>query len=68
MTHANPVGQIADLFAKQGAAEYLGEAVTQAAHMLQAAHLAEREGAHDALVRRPAATSATSPVSSAVMS
>ena len=50
MPHANPVGQIADLFAKQGAAEYLGEAVTQAAHMLQAAHLAEREGAHDALV------------------
>ena len=50
MTHADPVGQIADLFASEGATEYLGEAVTQAEHMLQAAHLAERVGAHDALV------------------
>jgi phosphonate degradation associated HDIG domain protein len=50
MTHADPVGQIADLFASEGADEYLGEPVTQAAHMLQAAHLAEREGADDALV------------------
>jgi gamma-butyrobetaine dioxygenase len=50
MTHADPVGQIADLFASEGAAEYLGEPVTQAAHMLQAAHLAEREEAGDALV------------------
>jgi phosphonate degradation associated HDIG domain protein len=50
MTHADPVGQIAGLFASEGADEYLGEPVTQAAHMLQAAHLAEREGASDALV------------------
>ena len=50
MTHADPVGQIADLFASEGAEEYLGEPVTQAAHMLQAAHLAERDGAADALV------------------
>jgi gamma-butyrobetaine dioxygenase len=50
MTHADPVGQIADLFASVGAAEYLGEPVTQAAHMLQAARLAEREEAGDALV------------------
>lgn len=50
MTHADPVGQIADLFASEGADEYLGEPVTQAAHMLQAANLAEREGAPDALV------------------
>ncbi len=50
MTNADPVGQIADLFASEGASEYLGEPVTQAAHMLQAAHLAEREGAADALV------------------
>ena len=50
MTHADPVGQIADLFASEGATEYLGEAVTQAAHMLQAADLAEQEGADDALV------------------
>jgi gamma-butyrobetaine dioxygenase len=50
MTHADPVCQIADLFASEGAAEYLGEPATQAAHMLQAAHLAEREEAGDALV------------------
>ena len=41
---------IADLFASEGAGEYLGEAVTQAEHMLQAAMLAERDGAADALV------------------
>jgi gamma-butyrobetaine dioxygenase len=50
MTDADPVGQIADLFASEGRTEYLGEAVTQAAHMLQAAHLAEQEGADGALV------------------
>jgi phosphonate degradation associated HDIG domain protein len=50
MKHADPVSQIADLFASAGAAEYLGEPVTQAAHMLQAAHLAEQAGAGDALV------------------
>ncbi|HEX7992872.1 MAG TPA: HD domain-containing protein [Streptosporangiaceae bacterium] len=50
MIAANPIEQIADLFAIQGASEYLGEPVTQAEHMLQAAHLAEREGAGDALI------------------
>jgi len=50
MTFADPVTQIADLFASEGAADYLGEPVTQAAHMLQAAQLAERDGADDALV------------------
>jgi phosphonate degradation associated HDIG domain protein len=50
MTAANPIGQIADLFASEGATEYLGEPVTQAAHMLQAAHLAEQEGADDTLI------------------
>jgi gamma-butyrobetaine dioxygenase len=30
----SPVQTIADLFASEGAADYLGEAVTQAAHML----------------------------------
>jgi gamma-butyrobetaine dioxygenase len=50
MTPADPVSQIADLFASAGAAEYLGEPVTQAEHMLQAARLAERAGAGDALV------------------
>jgi phosphonate degradation associated HDIG domain protein len=50
MTPADPVSQIADLFASAGAAEYLGEQVTQAEHMLQAAHLAEHAQAGDALV------------------
>jgi gamma-butyrobetaine dioxygenase len=54
MDHAEnpdgPVGIIAGLFASEGATEYLGEAVTQAAHMLQAAALAERDGAPPALI------------------
>ena len=50
MTTTDAVEQIAGLFASEGAAEYLGEPVTQAAHMLQAAQLAEREGADDALI------------------
>ncbi len=50
MTTADPVTQIAELFETHGAAEYFGEPVTQAAHMLQAAQLAERDGADDALV------------------
>jgi gamma-butyrobetaine dioxygenase len=41
---------IAALFASEGAAEYLGEPVTQAAHMLQAAALAERDRAGDDLI------------------
>ena len=41
---------IAELFASEGAAGYLGEPVTQAVHMLQAAVLAERDGADDALI------------------
>jgi predicted HD phosphohydrolase len=45
MTAADPVRVIADLFAAEGAGEYLGEAVTQAQHMLQAAALAEGAGA-----------------------
>jgi phosphonate degradation associated HDIG domain protein len=44
------VERIASLFASRGAEEYLGEAVIQASHMLQTAHLAEREQADDALV------------------
>ncbi|MFI5067531.1 MAG: hypothetical protein ACHP9Z_26605, partial [Streptosporangiales bacterium] len=45
MTTADPVRVIADLFAAEGAREYLGEPVTQAEHMLQAAALAEAAGA-----------------------
>ena len=44
------VQKLADLFASEGGAEYLGEPVTQAQHMLQAAALAEAAGAPDALV------------------
>jgi gamma-butyrobetaine dioxygenase len=46
----NPIRVIEELFASEGAADYLGEAVTQAAHMLQAAALAEEAGAAPALV------------------
>ena len=44
------VNQIAELFERQGTAAYFGEPVSQAEHALQSAHLAEREGADDALV------------------
>jgi gamma-butyrobetaine dioxygenase len=50
VSQTGPVELLADLFATEGAATYLGEPVTQAAHMLQAAHLAERDGAEDAMV------------------
>jgi gamma-butyrobetaine dioxygenase len=46
----SPVGIIEGLFASEGAADYLGEPVTQAEHMLQAAALAERDGAPPALI------------------
>ncbi|MFC1420719.1 phosphonate degradation HD-domain oxygenase [Streptacidiphilus cavernicola] len=41
---------LAGLFAGEGAAEYFGEEVTQAEHMLQTAALAEAAGAEPALV------------------
>ena len=50
MRTEDPIKAIEDLFASEGAADYLGEAVTQAAHMLQAAALAEEAGAAPALV------------------
>jgi gamma-butyrobetaine dioxygenase len=46
----SPVQIIAELFASEGAADYLGEAVTQATHMLQAAALAEQAGAAKPLI------------------
>jgi gamma-butyrobetaine dioxygenase len=46
----NVVDAIMSLFGKRGAAAYHGEAVSQTEHALQAAELAEREGASDALV------------------
>ena len=42
--------QLETLFAEQGAAEYFGESVTQAQHMLQAGALAEAAGAPGELV------------------
>jgi len=50
MTPLDPVQIIAGLFASEGAAGYLGEEVSQAAHMLQAASLAEADGAGPALI------------------
>lgn len=41
---------IADIFADRGAESYLGEDVTMAEHMLQAATLAQREAAPDELI------------------
>lgn len=44
------VRAIEGLFASEGAQEYLGEPVSQASHMLQAAMLAERDHADEALI------------------
>lgn len=49
-TSARAVDVIGELFAGEGAADYLGEPVSQAAHMLQAAALAERSGAPPAAI------------------
>ncbi len=50
LTRDNVVDFIAEIFARRGAEEYLGEPVTIAEHMLQCAELAETAGARDALV------------------
>lgn len=50
MTNADPVLAIARLFATVGTSDYLGEPISQAAHMLQAAALAEAAGAPSPLV------------------
>jgi phosphonate degradation associated HDIG domain protein len=50
MNAADAAAVIGALFASEGAAEYLGEAVAQASHMLQAAALAERDRAADELI------------------
>jgi phosphonate degradation associated HDIG domain protein len=44
------VAFLADIFARRGGEEYLGEPVTMAEHMLQGAWLAEEEGAPEELV------------------
>jgi phosphonate degradation associated HDIG domain protein len=50
MSANGAVNAIDALFASEGAADYLGEPVTQSAHLLQAAALAERAGAPPALI------------------
>lgn len=50
LTPATLVDFIAEIFARRGSESYLGEAVTMSQHMLQAAHLAEQEGADEDLV------------------
>ena len=44
------VAFLADIFARRGGESYLGEPVTMAEHMLQAASLAERDGQPEAVV------------------
>ncbi|REK17755.1 MAG: HD domain-containing protein [Planctomycetota bacterium] len=44
------VDEVCELFARRGHEAYVGEPVSQLEHGLQAAHLAEQEGASDALV------------------
>jgi len=46
----DPIEHILQLFETRGSAAYLGEPVSQREHALQAAYLAEQEGAPDALV------------------
>lgn len=49
-TMMSPVGRLAELFDSEGAGDYLGEPVTVAQHLLQAAALAEAAAAPPALV------------------
>jgi phosphonate degradation associated HDIG domain protein len=46
----DPIDELTALFAGEGARDYLGEPVSQAAHMLQAAALARAAGSSPALV------------------
>ena len=49
-TMISPLDRLAELFASEGAADYLGEPVTVAQHLLQAGALARAAGAPAALV------------------
>ena len=49
-SRATIVEFLADILRRRGAESYLGENVTMSQHMLQAAYLAEEEGASDELV------------------
>ena len=50
LTSQNVVSFIKDIFERRGAEEYLGERVTIAEHMLQAATLAEKEGCSETFI------------------
>lgn len=50
LTRGSVVAFIGDIFARRGAESYLGEAVTMSQHMLQAARLAEEDGAGEDLI------------------
>lgn len=50
LTSRNIVAFLADIFARRGGEEYLGEPVTMAEHMLQGAHLAEQQGEDEAII------------------
>ena len=49
-TRETIVDFLAEIFERRGAREYLGEPVTIAQHMLQAASIAEQNGQHEAIV------------------
>lgn len=50
LTRETIVPFLADIFARRGGEEYLGEPVTMAEHMLQAAHFAEERGEPEEIV------------------
>jgi phosphonate degradation associated HDIG domain protein len=50
LTQQTIVPFLADIFARRGGEEYLGEPVTMAEHMLQGATLAERAGASEQII------------------
>jgi phosphonate degradation associated HDIG domain protein len=50
VTHASIVTYLSDIFDHSGAKEYLGEPVTMAQHMLQAASLAQHKGLPDHVI------------------
>ena len=50
LSSQNIVNHIEDVFTRRGAESYLGEDVTMAQHMLQAAQSAEKSGAEDSLI------------------
>ena len=50
LSSQNIVNHIEDVFTRRGAESYLGEDVTMAQHMLQAAQCAEKSGAEDSLI------------------